>query len=73
MNIFAIDLGNRRVKMKSDRGEYSYPASYLDTSHIGTRSLAGISDKSNNIYQIEEGAREFVWGENLEIYNFPRK
>lgn len=73
MNIFAIDLGNRRVKMKSDRGEYSYPASYLDASHIGTRSLAGISDRTNNSYQIEEEARKFVWGENLEIYNLPEK
>jgi len=34
MNIFAIDLGNKRIKMKSERGEYNYPSSYLNAEQV---------------------------------------
>lgn len=39
MNIFAIDLGNKRIKMKSERGEYSYPSSYLNAEQVVTGGL----------------------------------
>lgn len=74
MNIFAIDLGNRRVKMKSDRAEYNYPASYLSAEHIGLRSIQGISVKDNYCFQLEDdGIYSFIWGEDLGIYNLSEK
>ena len=74
MNIFAIDLGNRRVKMKSDRGEYNYPASYLSSEHIGIRGITGIWTEDNCDYRIEEdGEHSFIWGPDLGIYNLSEK
>lgn len=74
MNIFAIDLGNRRVKMKSDRGEYNYPASYLNAEHIGIRGITGVKNKSNFSYQLEDdGDFQFIWGDDLSIYNISEK
>lgn len=74
MNIFAIDLGNRRVKMKSDRGEYNYPAAYLNAEHIGVRSISGIRAENNFRYQLEEdGGHSFIWGDDLGIYNLSEK
>ncbi|WP_276116864.1 hypothetical protein [Lactococcus allomyrinae] len=43
MNIFAIDLGNKRIKMKSDRGEYVYPASYLTAENV-TQGVLGVGN-----------------------------
>lgn len=74
MNIFAIDLGNRRVKMKSDRGEYNYPSSYLSADHIGIRGISGIAAENNFCYELEDDdGYRFVWGEDLGIYNLPEK
>lgn len=74
MNIFAIDLGNRRVKMKSDRAEYNYPASYLNAEHIGFRSIQGISVENNYCFQLEDDeVHSFIWGEDLGIYNLSEK
>lgn len=74
MNIFAIDLGNRRVKMKSDRAEYNYPASYLNAEHIGFRSIQGISVENNYCFQLEDDeVHSFIWGEDLAIYNLSEK
>ena len=41
MTIFAIDLGNKRVKMKSDRAEYVYPAAYLVAETVTKGILGG--------------------------------
>lgn len=74
MNIFAIDLGNRRVKMKSDRGEYNYPAAYLNAEHIGIRGISGINAEDNFCFQLEDDAEfSFVWGNDLAIYNLSEK
>lgn len=75
MNLFAIDLGNKKIKMKSNRAEYSYPASYLTTDFLSTDSLAAHQQiQENQIYRLKEApAPGFVWGEALEIYNLPEK
>ncbi|MFK4899320.1 Alp7A family actin-like protein [Lactococcus petauri] len=74
MNIFAIDLGNHRIKMKSDRGEYNYPASYLSAEHVGVRSISGIMAEDNFCYELEEDkGYRFLWGEDLGIYNLTEK
>lgn len=73
MNIFAIDLGNKRIKMKSDRGEYSYPSSYMTTDFLSADSLAAHQQiKENQIYNLDaDSSTSFIWGEALGIYNLP--
>ena len=72
--IFAIDLGNKRVKMKSGRAEYVYPASYLNAENIATGGLGGQAVEGNQMYQLpSDEDNTFVWGENLEAYNIPEK
>lgn len=74
MNIFAIDLGNKRVKMKSDRGEYNFPSAYLNAENVGTRGIAGIPAEGNLCYQVKgEETHSFIWGTNLGIYNLSEK
>lgn len=75
MNLFAIDLGNKKIKMKSNRAEYSYPASYLTTDFLSPDSLSAHQQiQENQIYRLDEApAPGFVWGEALEIYNLPEK
>lgn len=75
MNLFAIDLGNKKIKMKSNRAEYSYPASYLTTDFLSPDSLSAHKHiHENQIYRLGEGyGPGFVWGEALEIYNLPEK
>lgn len=71
MHIFAIDLGNKRVKMKSERAEYSYPASYLTTKFLSEDSLSAHQEvEANHIYKLEDNLNmSFIWGGALEIYN----
>lgn len=75
MNIFAIDLGNKRIKMKSERAEYSYPASYLTTDFLSDDSLEVHQEINDNyIYKLDqESTMSFVWGGALDIYNLPEK
>ena len=74
MNIFAIDLGNKRIKMKSDRGEYVYPASYLTAENVTRGVLGGWKLKGNQVYSIDKtGENRFVWGTELEAYHLSEK
>lgn len=73
MNIFAIDLGNKRVKMKSERGEYVYPASYLDAETVTTGALGTSDFAGNQTYRLPDEDSTFIWGTDLEGYNVPEK
>lgn len=74
MNIFAIDLGNKRIKMKSERGEYSYPSAYLNAESVASGGLGSLGNEENYYFQLEEDkVNRFVWGPNLEVYNLPEK
>lgn len=75
MNIFAIDLGNKKVKMKSGRAEYSYPSSYMTTDFLTSDSVSAHQEvQQNKIYKLDDKSKtSFVWGEALEIYNLPEK
>lgn len=75
MNIFAIDLGNKKVKMKSGRAEYSYPSSYMTTDFLTSDSVSAHQEvQQNKIYKLDDNSKtSFVWGEALEIYNLPEK
>lgn len=74
MNIFAIDLGNKRIKMKSERGEYSYPSAYLNAEQISSGGLGSLNIDQNYCLQIpEDQMNSFIWGPNLEVYNLPER
>lgn len=71
---FAIDLGQSSLKMKSDKGEYSFPSAYLPADNIlsiGNKLLSDTND--NQIYQISSETTSFIWGDNLEKYHLPEK
>lgn len=70
-NIFAIDLGNKWVKMKSERGEYVYPAAYFEASQITRNALQQVI-LGNDFYQLDD-KQSFIWGEHLEEYHSPEK
>ena len=74
MNIFAIDLGNKRIKMKSERGEYSYPSSYLNAEQVVTGGLGSeIIEQNYHFQTIQDSTNSFIWGPNLEVYNLPER
>lgn len=74
MNIFAIDLGNKRIKMKSERGEYSYPSAYLNAEQVASGGLGSLKNEDNYYFQLEDDfINSFVWGPHLEVYNLPEK
>ena len=61
MNIFAIDLGNKRVKMKSDRAEYVYPASYLLAETVTKGVLGGWQLQGNQVYSIDKEGKFYKY------------
>jgi hypothetical protein len=74
MIIFAIDLGNKRIKMKSERGEYSYPSSYLNAEQVAQGGLGSLNTKENVQFQLShEENNSFLWGPHLEAYNLPER
>lgn len=73
MNIFAIDLGNKRIKMKSDRAEYVYPASYLVAENVTRGVLGGWKLEGNQVYSIDKEENRFVWGTELDAYHLSEK
>ncbi|MGM9886806.1 MAG: hypothetical protein ACI31W_06140 [Lactococcus sp.] len=74
MNIFAIDLGNKRIKMKSDRSEYVYPASYLNGENVSKGPLAGWNLSGNQTYILDkESNNSFIWGTDLDVYHLSEK
>ncbi|GAB2022157.1 hypothetical protein RyT2_12310 [Pseudolactococcus yaeyamensis] len=73
MNIFAIDLGNKRIKMKSDQAEYVYPASYLLAENVTQDGLGDWQLEGNQIYSIDNDANRFIWGTELDAYHLSEK
>lgn len=74
MNTFAIDLGNKRIKMKSERGEYSYPSSYLNAEQVAKGGLGSLKRNENYQFQLpSDFENSFLWGPHLEVYNLPER
>ena len=69
MVTFAIDLGNKWLKMKSARGEYTYPASYLEASNVSNRNVFHQEEEDpNHTFRVDQEAYRFIWGEDLKRY-----
>jgi len=68
MNIFAIDLGNKQAKLKSERGEYVYPSSYLSFEDIPKGGIIDRKLHGNHLFQLSSEDEAYVWGDNLQAY-----
>lgn len=66
--IFAIDLGNHQVKLKSEHGEYIYSSSYIDAKKRSPLEF-GEPIEEMELYQIINDRSSFLWGKNLTPHN----
>gem|GEM_PF-1361320 len=64
MVIFALDIGNKGIKMKSERGEYLYPASYFLADTLLKQGVMAF--EPNFVFRLEQEGPLFVWGRELE-------
>lgn len=70
--VFAIDLGNSYVKMKSGRAEYNYPAQYLMAENVLKNMRDNSVNYGNDCYQLKDDL-PFIWGDQLDAYNLSDK
>lgn len=72
MKLFALDLGNRQVKLMSEKGTKVLPSYFVDVEEYGKRDVLAIA-KSDNTPKTRDyvSQREpeftYVWGEGLHI------
>lgn len=69
MKLFAVDLGNRQVKMKSEKGIKVFPSYYVEASEYGNRDILKFAKEKPNTSDYTSVRDEFtyVWGEGLEV------
>lgn len=70
MKLFAMDLGNRQVKLKSEKGEKILPSYFVDAEEYGKRDVLTLkgSDKKTSDYIVDRDPDfTYVWGEELNI------
>lgn len=69
MKLFAVDLGNRQVKMKSEKGIKVFPSYYVEASEYGNRDILKFAKEKTNTSDYTSVRDEFtyVWGEGLEV------
>ena len=70
MNLFAIDLGNKQVKMKSEHTLKVFPSYMVPAEVYGDRDVLGFAKKqktsSDFESKLDEGA-VYVWGEDMKV------
>lgn len=66
--VFAIDLGNHHVKLKSEYGEYIYSSLYMDAKKLSPLGF-GEPIEEAEIYQIGNDNSSFLWGNDSKFYN----
>ena len=70
MKLFAMDLGNRQVKLMSEKGTKVLPSYFVDAEEYGKRDVLTLktTDKKTSDY-ISQRDPDFtyVWGEGLNI------
>ena len=70
MKLFAMDLGNRQVKLMSEKGTKVLPAYYVDAAEYGNRDVLKFakSDVKVHDYTTQRDADfTYVWGEDLDV------
>ena len=70
MELFAIDLGNRQVKMKSSRKTKVYPAYFIEASKFGDRATMQMRKgrkKTSDYTSSRDDLFTYVWGKELDV------
>lgn len=70
MTLFILDIGNKQVKMESEKALKIYPSYFVDVTQYGNRDVLGFAKdlKERSDYQSsrDEGFT-YVWGKELDI------
>lgn len=70
MKLFALDLGNRQVKLKSEKATKVLPAYFVDVEEYGKRDVLVLKDtnkKTSDYVSHRDSDFTYVWGEDLRI------
>lgn len=72
MTLFALDLGNRQVKMMDEKKLKTFPSYFMDAEELGDReTLNALKDgaKTSDYVSSKDPDFTYVWGPNLEVDN----
>lgn len=71
MHLFALDLGNRQVKLMSEKGTKVLPSYFVDVTEYGKRdaiTLTRTSEKTTSDYVSQRDSDfTYVWGTGLDV------
>lgn len=69
MKLFALDLGNRQVKMKNDKGIKIFPSYFVEASEYGNRDVLKFAKEESKTSDYTSVRDDFtyVWGKGLEV------
>lgn len=70
MELFALDLGNRQVKMMSSRKTRVYPAYFIESSKFGDRStmqMRKVKKSTSDYTSSKDDLFTYVWGKELDV------
>lgn len=73
MKLFAIDLGNRQVKLMSEKGTKVLPSYFVDAAEYGNRDVlkfAKSEEKTHDYVTQRDADFTYVWGEGLDVRKF---
>lgn len=70
MKLFALDLGNRQVKLMSEKGTKVLPSYYVDAAEYGNREVLAFAKsegKTHDYVTQRDPDFTYVWGEGLDV------
>lgn len=69
MKLFAVDLGNRQVKMKTEKSIKIFPSYFVESSEYGNRDILKFAkgESKTSDYTSVRDDFTYVWGEGLEV------
>lgn len=70
MELFALDIGNRQVKIKSEKTLKVLPAYFVEASKYGDRmtmNLRGGKRQTSDYMSSRDDAFTYVWGKDLDV------
>lgn len=70
MVLFALDLGNKQVKLKSEKTEKVLPGYFVEASQYGNRDVMSFTKKEKYVRDFEspnDKGYTYVWGKDLEV------
>lgn len=70
MKLFAMDLGNRQVKLMSEKSTKVLPSYFVDVEEYGNRDVLAFAkgEKNTSDYATDrDSGYTYVWGEGLDV------